>query len=351
MAYLFDYLIFLAEVATVVVAILIIISALASISMKRATPQGGRLEVHKLNDSLDDLKHSIEQVVLPGPAFKKQMKQENKQHKKEEKQESKKTTAKTVEKAEDRRPRMYVIDFEGDVAATTVTALRIEITAVLTMAGPGDEVLIRLESPGGMVHSYGLAASQLHRLTSKGVRLTVAVDKVAASGGYLMAVVADRVLAAPFALLGSIGVVAQIPNVHRLLKKNDVDVEILTAGQYKRTMTVLGENTDEGRAKFIEELEDVHSLFQEFVAEHRPNLDLARVATGEAWYGKRALDLDLVDEISTSDSFLVDACQDKDVYKVAWVERKKPIERLLGQVESLMTRISELVPTSNTRSL
>ncbi|MDA1076332.1 MAG: protease SohB [Proteobacteria bacterium] len=350
MAYLFDYLIFLAQVATIVVAILIIISAIASLSMKRTTAQVGHLEVNKLNDRLDDLKHSIEHAVLPGAAFKKQMKQENKRHKKEQKQASKELKSGEPD-VETKHPRLYVIDFEGDVAATAVSQLRTEITAVLTMACDADEVLIRLESPGGMVHSYGLAASQLHRVRQQGIRLVVAVDKVAASGGYLMAAVADRVLAAPFALVGSIGVVAQIPNVHRLLKKNDVDVEILTAGAHKRTLTVFGENTEDGRAKFIEELEDVHALFQEFVGEHRPDLDLSLVATGEAWYGKRALDLKLVDEITTSDSYLVKACQEKEVFKVSWVDRKSPFERLMGQVEGVMTRIQDMIPVWGSRGI
>jgi serine protease SohB len=191
-----------------------------------------------------------------------------------------------------------------------------------------------------MVHSYGLAASQLTRIRNKGIPLTAVVDMVAASGGYLMAAVANRVLAAPFALVGSIGVVAQIPNVHRLLKKNDIDVEVLTAGKYKRTMTVLGENTDEAREKFVAELEDVHALFQEFVADNRPGLDLDTVATGEAWYGKRALALGLVDELATSDEYLMSLCEEHDVYSVEWVEHKKPIDRLLGKVNTLLDQAS-----------
>ena len=218
--------------------------------------------------------------------------------------------------------------------------MRLEVSAVLTMATAADEVVVCIESPGGMVHSYGLAASQLTRIRNKGIPLTTVVDMVAASGGYLMAAVANRVLAAPFALVGSIGVVAQVPNVHRLLKKNDVDVEVLTAGKYKRTLTVLGENTEEGRQKFVEELEDVHALFQEFVAENRPALDLDVVATGEAWYGKRALDLGLVDELSTSDEYLMNRCEQGEVFEVKWVEHKKPIDKLLGKVGTLLDQAS-----------
>lgn len=229
------------------------------------------------------------------------------------------------------RRRVFVLSFNGDIAASAVDNLRVEISAVLGAAHDGDEVVVRVESAGGTVHGYGLGASQLARVRGRGVALTVAVDKVAASGGYLMAAVADRILAAPFAVVGSIGVLAQVPNVHRLLKKHDVDVEVLTAGRFKRTLDVLGENTDEGREKLREELADVHALFQEYVGSWRPKVDLEQVATGEAWYGQRALDRALVDELITSDEYLARACEDADVFEVSWVQPKRPIERLLGQ--------------------
>ena len=333
MDYLFDYLLFLAQAVTVVVALLLIISALASLSMKRQHAESGHLEVKKLNDRLKNLKNGIRQAVLHPSQFKKVHKQDVKAIKKEGKE------AKKAEPEEELRSRLFVLEFNGDIQASRVSHLRTEITAVLTMAEDSDEVLVRIESPGGAVHGYGLAASQLDRVRQRGIPLVVAVDKVAASGGYLMAAVADRILAAPFALLGSIGVIAQIPNVHRLLKKHDVDVELLTAGKYKRTLTVLGENTEEGRQKFVEELEDVHALFQEFVGARRPELDLEEVATGEAWYGQRALDKKLVDELITSDEYLATACEDRDVFEVRWVEHRKPIERLMGQVEGALTRI------------
>ncbi|MEM7379530.1 MAG: protease SohB, partial [Pseudomonadota bacterium] len=209
-------------------------------------------------------------------------------------------------------------------------------TAVLAVARPGDEVVVKLESPGGMVHSYGLAASQLDRIVQAKVQLVVCVDKVAASGGYMMACVANRIVAAPFAVLGSIGVVAQLPNVHRLLKKNDIDFELLTAGQYKRTLTVFGENTDEGRQKFIEELEETHVLFKEFVSEHRPQVDIDQIATGETWYGRRALGMKLIDEVSTSDDYLIKRLEEVNVYDVRFVEHKSLRERLgMGAAEML----------------
>ena len=338
MEYVYDYLVFLVQAITIVVAFLVILSALTSLGARRQHLSTGHLEVEKLNDRLDGLKQRIEQAVLPRQAFKKVSKQAAKAAKKDAKQAAKKAAAEDEPAAK----RVFALSFEGDLQASKVAQLRHEVNAVLMFATSTDEIVVRVESAGGMVHGYGLAASQLHRIRERGLRLVVAVDKVAASGGYLMAAVADRVIAAPFALVGSIGVVAQIPNVHRLLKKNDIDFEVITAGQYKRTMTVFGENTDEGRQKFTEELEDVHALFQEFVHENRPTVDMATVATGEAWYGQRAIELNLVDEIATSDEYLMRSCESADVFEVRWVEQKKPIERVLGQIENGISQIVQL---------
>ncbi len=337
MEYIYDYLSFLAQAITIVVALLVILSALTALGARRHQVGTGHLEINKLNDRLDGLKERIDEVVLPPQAFKKARKQATKNAKKEAKQASKQV-------ASDEPPgkRVFVLSFEGDLQASKVVQLRHEINAILMHAAKTDEIVVRVESPGGMVHGYGLAASQLRRIRERGLHLVVAVDKVAASGGYLMAAVADKVIAAPFALVGSIGVVAQIPNVHRLLKKNDIDFEVITAGQYKRTMTVFGENTEEGRQKFTEELEDVHALFQEFVHDNRPSVDLARVATGEAWYGQRAIDLNLVDEIATSDAYLMQKCEDADVFEIRWVEQKKPLERVLGQIENGINQLTQL---------
>jgi len=310
------------------VAIIAVLGFASTLNVKRALSRSGRLEVAVLNERLTDMRRTLEHTLLPAAQFKKALRLERKAEKQEKKRKRSDTTQ--------RRRRIFVLGFEGDLAATRVERLRQEITAVLTIAADGDEVLVRVESAGGLVHGYGLGASELERVKQRGVRLTVAVDKVAASGGYLMASVAHHIIAAPFALLGSIGVVAQVPNVHRLLKKHDVDFEILTAGQYKRTLTVFGENTDQGREKLREEIEDVHALFKEFVATNRPAVDVAAVATGEAWYGRRALDLRLVDELSTSDEYLVRACEDADVYEVKWNEPKRTVERLLGSLTHLL---------------
>lgn len=338
MEYLYQYLTFLAQTVTVVAALLVVVSAIAAAGMKRQQQPAGHLEVRKLNDYFSDLKLAVQESMLPPPAARRVRKQEHKAARRTAKQEAK--ALKRAAETDAGRPRVFVLDFEGDLHASRTDHLRTEITAVLAAARDGDEVVVRLESAGGMVHAYGLAASQLDRIRRRGLPLTVVVDKVAASGGYLMAVVANRILAAPFAVLGSIGVVAQVPNVHRLLKRHDVDVEVLTAGQYKRTLTVLGENTEQGRRKFIEELEDVHRLFKDYLVDHRAELDLETVATGETWYGKDALAHHLIDELSTSDDYLVARAEDADLFEVRWVEHKRPVERLLGHLESSAHRVA-----------
>lgn len=341
MDYLYEYLLFLAQALTVVVAIVIVLTAVASMTQKRHDAEGGHLEVRKLNERLQDLRHTVEDAVLNDAELKAERKRQAREEKDEAKAQ-KEAARKATEGEAPGRTRLFVMDFDGDVEAASTEHLRTEITAVLTLARPEDSVLVRLTSPGGMVPHYGLAASQLLRVRKRGIPLIVAVDKVAASGGYLMAAVANRVIAAPFALVGSIGVVAEVPNVHRLLDKHDVDWEVFTAGQYKRTLTVFGENTDEGRRKFVEELEETHSLFKSFVLENRPGLEMDRVATGEAWYGRNAVALNLVDEILTSDEFVTQACDDKDVYEVHWVEHRKPLDRLLGEVRGLVARAARL---------
>lgn len=336
MEYLADYALFLAKSVTVLLVIVLVIAAGAAAAARgRRSFDGGRIETRRLNDVLDDMRDALRSAALDEKALKKL-------HKEEAKAEKKRHKASASDDV--RRPRTWVLNFDGDLAATAVRALRHEVTAVLTLAEAGDEVLACVESPGGMVHGYGLAASQLHRIREKeGVALTVAVDKVAASGGYMMACIGDRILAAPFAVVGSIGVVAQVPNVHRLLKRHDIDVDVITAGEFKRTLTIFGENTDKGREKFVEEIEDVHRLFKAHVAEHRPALDIERVATGEAWHGRQAIDLGLVDEITTSDEYIAAACIERDVFEVKWTEPKSPVERLVHQGTDAVSRALERV--------
>ena len=234
-----------------------------------------------------------------------------------------------ADEAEARR-RVFVLDFKGDIRATGVTALREEISAVLAVARSKDEVVLRVENFGGAVHEHGLAASQLRRLRDREISLTVIVDKGAASGGYLMACIANKIIAAPFAVIGSIGVIAQIPNFHRLLDARGVDFEQVTAGRYKRTVTMFGRNTDEDRAKLREELEDVHALFKNMVASHRPALDIEAVATGEHWYGTQAKELGLVDALETSDDYLIRAMESADLYHVSFHAKPTLQQRVLS---------------------
>ncbi|MBB3060742.1 protease SohB [Microbulbifer rhizosphaerae] len=383
MEFLSEYGLFLAKVVTIVAALLVIIGFAVANREHLKERMQGHISVTHLNDRYEEMKEILLEAVLDKGEFshrKKELAKEKKAREKalakarKERQKAEKSAKKTdssalestdtpvpeqaeadaeageqhpaaVSAAPERkgRRRIFVMHFDGDIKASALSQLREEITAILQVAERGDEVVVCLESPGGMVANYGLAASQLARVRGAGVRLTIAVDKVAASGGYMMACVADRILAAPFAMLGSIGVLAQLPNFNRLLKRHDVDFELFTAGEYKRTVTMFGENTREGREKFQSDLEDIHQLFQHFIAEYRPKLDIAKVATGEVWFGQRALDLGLVDELKTSDEYLTRCAQDSELYQVEYKE-KRNIARKMGLaaqagVESALMRL------------
>ncbi|MES1925770.1 protease SohB [Salinisphaera sp. T31B1] len=320
-----NYGLFLAKAATVVIAIGLCVTWIVSaLAQARAARQGESLQVNHVNERLDRMADTLSHALLNDT----ERKARSKRRKVEAKQKAK---AEKLGKRHESR-RLFVLDFDGDIRASAVESLREAITAVLQVVEAEDEVLLRLESAGGMVHSYGLAASQLARLRDAGVRLTISVDRLAASGGYMMACVGERIVAAPFAIIGSIGVVAQIPNFNRLLKDKQIDFELHTAGDHKRTLTVFGENTDEGRAKFREELEQTHGLFKDFVQRYRPTLDIDRVATGEHWYGTRALELELVDELATSDDLMLAAARDgRDVFTLEVQTRRSLLSRLTHQ--------------------
>ena len=328
MEFFIEYGLFLAKVATVVVAIAIIISLAVGASLKgKQGSDKGHLEITPLNQQYEDMSEAMLIATMDESL---QKAEEKKLHKAKKKQAKADKKAQKTENETDAsaKKRVFVLTFDGNISASAVSHLREEVTAVLTQAKANDEVLLKLESAGGMVHSYGLASSQLDRLRKAQIPITVAVDKVAASGGYMMACVADRILAAPFAIIGSIGVVAQMPNFNRVLKKHDVDYELLTAGEHKRTLTMFGENTDKGREKFIEELEETHQLFKDYVSERRPQVDIDKIATGEIWYGSKALEMALVDDIQTSDEYLVSCIQEAQVFEVAYVQKKKLHQRL-----------------------
>ena len=316
MEFVVDYASFLAKTVTLVVAIIVVLVAIASMRGKGRRKTAGQLQVTRLNDFYKGLRERLEQSLLGKDRLKALCKEQAKALKKEKKD-------KVEEKA-----RVYVLDFDGDIKASATESMRHEITALLTLATDRDEVVLRLESGGGMVHSYGLASSQLARIRQAGIPLTICIDKVAASGGYMMACIGNKIISAPFAILGSIGVVAQLPNVNRLLKKHDIDFEVLTAGEYKRTLTVFGENTEKGREKFQQDLDITHDLFKNFVASYRPQLSIDEVATGEVWLGMAALDKQLVDELKTSDEYLAERAKDADVFHLHYLQRKSLQERM-----------------------
>ncbi|WP_343350230.1 protease SohB [Pseudomonas sediminis] len=314
MEFLSEYASFLAKTLTLVVAIVVVLVAIAA-TRGRGRRGSGQLQVQKLNDFYKDLRERLEQSVLSKDQLKATRKAEAK-------------AAKQEKKAPPSKPRVFVLDFDGDIKASATDNLRHEVTALLSMAKSEDEVVLRLESGGGMVHSYGLASSQLVRIRDAGIPLTVCVDKVAASGGYMMACIGQKILSAPFAILGSIGVVAQLPNVHRLLKKHEIDFEVLTAGEYKRTLTVFGENTEKGREKFQEDLETTHELFKGFVGRYRPQLDIDAIATGEVWLGMAAQERLLVDELKTSDQYLAERAAEAELFHLHFAQKKSLQERV-----------------------
>ena len=375
MEYLIQYGMFLAKAATIVVAIVLVIGAIAAAgSRQRRASKRGEIVIERLNDHLEDLHDAVREEVIDPATLKLDNKARSKREKEEAKAETKRAKAEAKDKAKEkakekakpkdesthganaaipenkssnevhldaapsRRKRIYVLDFDGDVAAEEVSSLREEITTVLSIAEPCDEIILKLESPGGMVHAYGLAASQLQRIKDAKIPLTICVDKVAASGGYMMACLADKLVAAPFAIIGSIGVVVQLPNFHKILKKNEVDYEVISAGEYKRTLSTFGEITDKGRAKVQEDVENIHEIFKQWVKSHRPIVDVSRVATGETWVGMQAKERYLVDELNTSDDVLVRACKDADVFEVNYKFKQTLQDKLGAAVEAGVAR-------------
>jgi serine protease SohB len=318
-----EYGLFLLKAITVVVALVVVIGVAASTGRK-AAHEG--LEVESINKRYKALADTLRSAVLSKAEQKKEAKAEKKRDK-------------AAAKKEVTKPRSFVIDFKGDLKASAVPSLREEVSAILAVATPEDQVVVRLENYGGVVHEHGLAASQLARIRDREIPLCICVDKVAASGGYLMACVATKIYAAPFAILGSIGVLAQIPNFHRLMDEHGVDFEQITAGKHKRTVTMFGKNTDEDRAKMQEEIEDVHTLFKAAIVKYRPDLNLEEIATGEHWYGTRALELGLADEIKTSDEYLAELADDRELYQVCYRIKQPLQKRLMGGADAVLEKV------------
>ena len=302
--------------AFLIVAALGALVALIARLTRRDAGRKREIEVRSLNERYDQMRDEIDAKILD---------------RKRRRSLAKARKRDAARAAPQTGKRVYVLGFKGDLMASAVRNLAREIDAVLTVARPEtDEVLLRLQSSGGTVTGYGLAAAEVSRLRDRKIKVTVSVDQVAASGGYMVACAADEIVAAPFALIGSIGVVAQIPNLHRLLKKNDIDYEELTAGEFKRSVSMLGEITPAGREHFLGKIEDTHAAFKSFVAERRPAADLAKVANGDVWLASEAVSLGLVDALSTGDDLLFRLKDEARLFEVAIAARKTLLQQLLG---------------------
>ncbi len=323
MEFVSDYGLFLAKAATILIFIWLLLSLIVSLTHK---PQDqDQIEIKKLNDKYDNIKLLMQKSMLSKKQAKELVKKNKKLIKKN--------------KNEDKGQRVFVLNFVGNIKASAVKHLRQEITALLAVATPKDEVVVCLENAGGMVHEHGFASSQLERIKQRKIPLTVTVDKVAASGGYMMACVADRIVAAPFSIIGSIGVIAQLPNFNRLLDRHGIDYEQVKAGDLKRTLTMFGKNTDEDRERFTEQMEETHALFKQFVAENREQIDIQEIATGEHWLGTRALELKLVDELITSDDYLLRKSETADVYEIKHSAPKSISEKVMGNAQLAFEKV------------
>ena len=312
---------FLLKVITVLLVILIPILMISSSTKHRKETDKGRIIVKNLSDKLEEIGVTLKSAEMDPKAYKSFLKERNKKKKKENKGKPKEI--------------VYVLDFKGDIQASAVGKLKQEINAIIASQVKCKEVVVKVESGGGSAYAYGLCAAELKRLVDNKIKLTVCIDKIAASGGYLMSCVATKIVAAPWAIVGSIGVIAQLPNFHRLLKKLDIDIEMHTAGKFKRTLTTLGENTKQGREKFISELEDLHVVFKDFVKENRSKIQVAKVATGEVWQGDKAKKLGLIDEIGTSDDYLLKLASKFKLLEIQYFE-KKPFTARIGSAAEVI---------------
>lgn len=340
-----ELMIFAAKATLIVFLILVLLAGIIALMSRGKQKSDGKIRIKNLNKKYHKIQQHLFQEMLPKKAFKSYLKKMSN---------TEKEKAKQTESAPQKN--IFIIHFQGDMKASAVASLREEITAILEVAKPQDEVVACVESPGGMVHAYGLAAAQLSRVREKNIPLTVIVDKVAASGGYLMACVANKILAAPFAVIGSIGVIAQLPNFNRLLKEKNIDFEQITAGNYKRTLTVFGENTEEGREKLREEIKKIHQLFKKLIQDHRPQLDIEKVSTGEIWMGSEALELKLVDGITTSDDYLLELHKNANLYEISYQIKKSLGEKLFSSGAKLlenntMQNLASRIPYSKTELL
>lgn len=352
MDFLINMALFSAKTLVIVMAILLILTGFIALVSKGKALKAGKLQVKHLNSELDETKQMIEEAIFESLDKKerKQIKKSQKSQKKSERRSNKNCQEKVKNKKKSQNnsqeqsktddKRVFVLEFDGDIRASQAENLRKEITALLSIANKTDEVVLKLTSPGGMVHGYGFAAAQLDRIKQHNIPLTIAIDKVAASGGYMMACVADQIIAAPFAIIGSIGAVIQLPNFNKWLKKHDIEFEQLTAGEHKRTLTMFGHNSDKGREKMQEDLETTHALFKNFIRQHRPQVDLTQVATGEHWFGSQAIELQLIDQLATSDDYLYKLKDQAAIYLLSHQQKKSFAQRITEKTSYFLSKIT-----------
>ena len=321
---------FVAKLGIVAIVVLMIVRALRTVRSSAELRKGARIAVYDLSDRMRDVRHTLRDVRdQTVPKTRKQRRQLRKKYSAEEQKETRSLANK---------PCAFVFDFQGDITASDADDLGRLVSAILLSAKEGDEVLCRLTSPGGTVDGYGLVASELERFREAGLNLTVAVDRVAASGGYMAACVANTLIAAPFAYIGSIGVILQLPNMNRFLKRWDVDYETIMAGDNKRSLTLFGENTDEGRALAQEQTNRVHGQFKALVAKYRPNVAVDDVGNGDHWSAEQAVDLGLVDRLCTSAEWLRDKFGHAQLIEVRLEYPQNPVRRVLEEGAQLMVR-------------
>ena len=320
-----NYGLFLLKTLTVVISIVLILSFIMS---TRNNKTEGDITIKNINEEFSLLEENIKKNLLGKSEFKKFVKLRKK---------NKKTNDK----------KLFVLDFKGNIKASEIVSLRREISGIILSYKKSDEVLLRLENSGGTVHEHGLAAAQLKRLKDKNIPLTICVDKVAASGGYMMACVANKIIASPFAIIGSIGVLAQVPNFNKLLKNKGIDFEQHTAGNYKRTVTMFGENTDKDREKLGEQLQDIHILFKDFITTNRKNIDIDKVATGEYWYGPKALELNLIDSIMTSDEYILSMINEFEIFHIQYKKLKTLSDKISKISSSASSKLFNVLEQKN----
>lgn len=314
-------------------------------SSSGGAPDEIKLELKRLNDKYEKEESKLESLrldVTAGVKAVKEAKKKESKRKKERLKQRKEEIERQVkldlesglsvpQVQKKSRPCAFRIDFEGDLQVSSIDTLREQISCIIKIGAPKyDKVVVLVTSPGGSVTMYGLAAAQLIRLKKAGFKLTVCVDSIAASGGYLMSSVADEICCAPMALIGSIGVISIVPNVHDLLEKHNVHTHVFTAGKYKNTVNVVGEISEEGKKKFKQEMEEIHTVFKDLIALHRPALQahIEELATGEAFLGVQAKQKGLVDHILTSDEYLEQLCPDYDIILV----KQKPKKSFFPEV-------------------